>query len=294
MKKHILVALISFLLLSGCASTSLPIRQDVALSSDLERIAYHVTGQQTKTTLIFVHGWSCDSRYWQKQIPVFAKDYQVIALDLAGHGHSSLDRSEFSMQAFANDIKAIMDQEGIERAILIGHSMAGVIIAEAAKLMPTKIVGIIGVDTLQNVGESIPQSVLDQMLQPFMTHFKDATKDFVSPMFPENTDQQLLHWVKEDMSSAPKTAAVNAFRNYLQMHVNGEAALVFKDLTLPVISINSRLWPTAQAENSKYIKNYQLFYIEETGHFPMLEKPAKFNQLLKKAISLIEKYTNEK
>lgn len=289
MKKQTFVAFICLLLLSGCASTALPTRQEIALSFDAERIAYHVTGKQKKTSLIFVHGWSCDSRYWQKQIPVFAENYQVLALDLAGHGHSSLDRSEFSMQAFAKDIKAVVDQEGIERAILIGHSMAGSIIAEAAQLMPTKVIGIIGVDTLQNIGEPVPQDVVDAMVQPFITDFKAAAKHFVAPMFADNTDQHLVHWIQEDMSSAPKEVAINALTHYLQQHVQGEVALVFKDLALPVISINARLWPTAFAENQQYIKNYQLFYIEGTGHFPMLEQPEVFNPLLKKAIHLIEK-----
>jgi pimeloyl-ACP methyl ester carboxylesterase len=126
------------------------------------------------------------------------------------------------------------------------------------------------------------------MVKPFEADFKSAAKDFVSPMFAKGTDQQLIVWVKEDVSSAPKEIALSAFRNYLGQYVNGEAATVFKDITIPVISINARLWPTAPEENRKYIKNYQLFYIEGTGHFPMLEKPEEFNMLLKKAINSIE------
>lgn len=287
MKQQILFILIPFLLLTGCASNQLSSRHDVALSFDSERIAYDVVGKG-KTTLIFIHGWSCDGRYWQKQIPVFAKEYQVITIDLAGHGHSSFDRSNFSMLSFANDVKAIVDKENIDRAILIGHSMGGGVIAEAARLMPGKAIGVVGVDTLQNVAERTPQSVIDEMVKPFEADFKSAAKDFVSQMFPKGTDNKLIFWVKEDMSSAPKKIALSAFRNYLEQYVNGEAASVFKDITIPVVSINARLWPTAPEENRKYIRNYQLFYIEETGHFPMLEKPEEFNTLLRKAINSIE------
>lgn len=287
MKKQILFILIPFLLLSGCASNGPSLRHDVALSFDSERIAYDLVGKG-KISLIFIHGWSCDGRYWQKQIPVFAKEYQVITVDLAGHGHSSLDRAEFSMLSFANDVKAIIDKENIERAILIGHSMGGGVIAEAARLMPEKVVGIVGIDTLQNVAERTPQSVIDEMVKPFEADFKSAAQNFVSPMFLKGTDQQLVNWVKEDMSSAPKKIALNAFRNYLGQYVSGEAATVFKDITIPVVSINARLWPTAPEENRKHIKNYQLFYIEETGHFPMLEKPDEFNMLLEKALNSIE------
>jgi pimeloyl-ACP methyl ester carboxylesterase len=292
MKKQILLLLIFFLLLTGCTSNQFYLRHDVALSFDSERIAYDVVGKG-KTALIFIHGWSCDGRYWQKQIPVFAKDYQVITVDLAGHGHSSLDRTEFSMLSFANDVKAVLDKENIDRAILIGHSMGGSVIAEAARLMPEKVAGIVGVDTLHNVAERTPQSVIDEMVTPFESDFKNAAHDFVSQMFPKGADQQLMNWIKEDMSSAPKGVSLSAFRNYLGQYVSGEAAVVFKDITIPVVSINARLWPTAPEENRKHIKNYQLFYIEETGHFPMLEKPEEFNMLLKKAINLIEIKNNK-
>ncbi len=287
MKKYILFISMPFLLLSGCASNALHLRHDVALSFDSQRIAYSVAGKG-KTTLIFIHGWSCDSRYWRRQIPVFTKEYQVITVDLAGHGHSSLDRSEFTMLSFAKDVKAVIDKENIDRAVLIGHSMGGGVIAEAARLMPEKVVGIVGVDTLQNVTERTPQNVIDEMVKPFEADFKSAAQSFVSPMFPKDADQQLVNWVKEDMSSAPKRIAINAIGHYLGQYANGEAAAVFKDITIPVVSINARLWPTAPEENRKHIKDYQLLYIEKTGHFPMLEKPEEFNRLLKKALGATE------
>lgn len=291
MKKQILFILIPFLLLTGCASNQFSLKHDVALSFDSERIAYDVVGKG-KTTLIFIHGWSCDGRYWQRQIPVFAKEYQVITVDLAGHGHSSFDRSNFSMLSFANDVKAIIDKEHIDRAILIGHSMGAGVIAEAARLMPEKVVGIVAVDALQNVAERTPQRVIDEMVKPFKTDFKSAAQNFVTPMFPKGTDQQLVDWVKEDISSAPKEIALNAFLNYLGQYVSGEAAIVFNDINIPVVSINARLWPTAPEENKKHIKNYQLYYIEGTGHFPMLEKPDEFNMLLKKTLNSIESKSN--
>jgi len=96
------------------------------------------------------------------------------------------------------------------------------------------------------------ESVIDEMVKPFKTDFKSASQNFVSSMFPKGTDQQLVNWVKEDMSSVPKEIALNAFCNYLGQYVSGEVAIVFKDITIPVVSINARLWPTAPEENSKY------------------------------------------
>lgn len=287
MKEFLLLISIPFLLLTGCASKDLVPRHDVAISHDLERIAYNVSGEG-KTALVFIHGWSCDARYWQKQVPAFAGDYQVVALDLAGHGHSSAERLACTMESFADDVRAVIDKEHIERAVLVGHSMGGAVVAEAARLMPKKVIGIVGIDTLQNVGERHPQKFIDDMVAPFDADFTNATRNFVAGMFPQGADPRLVRWVCEDMSSAPKTVALSAFRNYLQQYVNGEAARVFNDIRIPVVSINARLWPTEPEENRKHIADYHLYYIDGTGHFPMLEKPEEFNALLRKAVQSVE------
>ena len=273
--------------ISGCAKeedlsvNNLQLKHSVALSEDSERIAYTSTGEGD-IALIFIHGWSCDGRYWQKQISTFAFSNKVITIDLAGHGHSSLTRKDFTIPSFANDVKAVVDKEQITRTILIGHSMGGGVIAEAARIMPKRVIGIIGIDTFHSVAEQMPQSAIDNMVEPFESNFKVAAQNFVASMFPSDTDKKLIRWVKEDMSSAPKKIALSAFRNYLGQYVTGESTKVFKDINIPVVSINARLWPTDSEKNLQHINDYKLYYIEESGHFPMLEKPDEFNALLQK------------
>jgi pimeloyl-ACP methyl ester carboxylesterase len=292
MKKLLLGTLLSLLVLAGCTSENTSVKYDVALSSDSERIAYSTYGRG-ETSLIFIHGWSCDSRYWQKQLSAFSNNYQVITIDLAGHGNSSLGRLDYTMISFAKDVKAVIEKDNINQAILIGHSMGGGVMAEVARIMPENVVAIIGIDTLQNVAEELPQKTLDEMAESFEIDFQNAMQAFVLPMFPEGTDEELISWVKEDMSSAPQEVALSAFRNYMGQYVNSEASEVFKNITIPVVSINARLWPTNPDANRKYIQTYNLFYIEDTGHFPMLEKPKEFNTLLTEALEYIEVKVNK-
>ena len=272
---------------TGCANNNALIKHDIAISSDSERIAYSIYGSG-KTALIFVHGWSCDSRYWRNQTSVFSKDYKVITVDLAGHGHSSSNRTDYTIASFANDVKAVINKEEINRAILIGHSMGGGVIAKCSQLMPEIIISIIGIDTFHNIDEKLTQEFIDNMIAPFKNDFVGATQSFVLSMFPKGSDEKLVYWIKEDMSSAPKDIALSAFGNYIEGSVNGESAQAFKNMHIPVVSINARQWPTNTEANRKHIKNYKLFYIEETGHFPMMEKPEAFNTLLKEALMYIE------
>ncbi len=288
MKHFILTILILILIDSVNAIEHSPVaRFGVAISNDKEQIAYSVNGRG-KTSLIFIHGWSLDSRLWQNQTQYFSKEYQVITIDLAGHGNSSYNREDYTMVAFANDIKAVLDKEGINSAILIGHSMGGGVIAEAAKLMPNKVVGIIGVDTSQNVALKLTQAELNVMTKPFEDNFQSAMRAFVKEAFPKNVEAETLYRVSEDMASAPKNIALNQFRNYLGQYISGESYRVFKDINVPLVLVNAKLWPTDSAENKKYIKDYSIYFIEETGHFPMLENPSEFNKILLKAVKSVE------
>jgi pimeloyl-ACP methyl ester carboxylesterase len=63
---------------------------------------------------------------------------------------------------------------------------------------------------------------------------------------------------------------------------------VFESINVPVVLINARLWPTDSEANKKHIKNYSIYFIEDSGHFPMLEQPERFNQLLLKAAQSIQ------
>ncbi|WP_286264598.1 alpha/beta fold hydrolase [Thalassotalea atypica] len=288
MKHFILTILVVMSINSVNASEQNPVtRFGIAISNDKEQIAYSVNGRG-KTSLIFIHGWSLDSRLWQNQTLYFSEEYQVITIDLAGHGNSSYNREDYTMVSFANDIKAVIEKEGINSAILIGHSMGGGVIAEAAKLMPNKVVGIIGVDTSQNVALKLTQEELNVMTKPFEDNFQRAMRAFVKDALPKNVEEDMLYWISEDMASAPKDIAINQFRNYLSQYISGESYRVYKDINVPVVLVNAKLWPTDSEENKKHIKNYSIYFIEETGHFPMLEKPSEFNKLLLKAVKSVE------
>lgn len=289
MKKFLGIILVAFCVILGSIQGVWALTHRVAVSSDGARIAYDVYGQGD-VALVFIHGWSCDSRYWENQIGFFSDRYQVITIDLAGHGNSSLDRMDYTMQAFGEDVKAVVDQESITKVILIGHSMGGGVIAEAALLMPDKVNALVGADTLQNVARPVTQEEMDEMLNPMKENFTEAAKSFVMGMFPENANPQLVEWVAEDMSSAPQEVAISAITNYLNSYVTGSITKTFENSNVPVFAINARLWPTDVDENRKHMKSFEVFYVEDSGHFVMQEKPQAFNQALDDVIkNILEK-----
>ncbi|MCU7853649.1 MAG: alpha/beta hydrolase [Candidatus Thiodiazotropha sp. (ex Monitilora ramsayi)] len=257
-----------------------------ALSKDGTSISYEIHGSG-QTTLVFIHGWSCDARYWRMQRPVFANKYRVITLDLAGHGHSGLDRSRYTMRAFGEDVQAVVEATGSEQVILIGHSMGGAVIAEAARLMPKRVKGLIGVDTLGNVEYPLTAEEYEQMAAPLKADFKSGSREFVKPMILPATDPALAGWILSDMASAPSTVALSAMEEMMSQYISGEAARIFEDIRVPVISVNADLWPIDYEANRRHMTSYDAIILKGADHFLMMNRPLEFNWALEQAIQMI-------
>lgn len=252
-------------------------------SADGVPIAYEVHGSG-EPTLVFLHGWSCDGRYWRGQVPHFSQQHRVVTIDLAGHGHSGLAREDFTMRAFGEDVRAVLDDLEVQQALLIGHSMGGPVAVEAAHLMPERVIGIIGVDTFHDMAAPLSQAEIDAMLAPIQQDFVSAARHFVASMFIDTTDATLRDWVVQDMAAAPPQVAISAMQEMLTQHAEGLAAQQFETLTVPVVAINADLWPTDIDANRQLLAKFDAVIMEGTDHFLHMARPAAFNRELERII----------
>ncbi|MCG6186392.1 alpha/beta fold hydrolase [Maribellus maritimus] len=258
----------------------------IVASKDGVLISYEAYGTG-EPTLVFVHGWSCDSRYWRNQIPVFSQKYKVLVLDLAGHGHSGIERDTFSMKAFGEDVTSVVEATGSSNVILIGHSMGGSVIAEAACLMPERVKGLIGVDTYENVEYPLSSEELNKMLAPFQKDFKAGTRQFVRNMLLPDTNEQLSEWILADMSAAPPSTALCAMKELMTQSITGKAAGIFEEIAVPVITVNGDLWPINYEANRRHMRSFEAIVVPDADHFLMMNRPEEFNSALNRAIKSI-------
>ncbi len=261
----------------------------VVPSKDGIPISFEVYGAG-KPTLVFVHGWSCDARYWRAQVPHFSKSHRVVTLDLAGHGHSGTKRLQYSMLAFGEDVQAVTEATGSNRVILLGHSMGGSVIAEAARLMPDRVIGLIGVDTLHNIEYPMTHEELSKMLAPLEKDFLNGTREFVEQMILPSMKPQLREWILADMSAAPSAVALSATKSMMTQYITGEAAKIFHEIRAPVVSVNCDMWPVDYEANRRHMSFFEAIILKGADHFLMLDRPKEFNQALEKAILTILKY----
>ena len=275
---------------------------EYARSFDGERIAYYTAGRFDKltagrgdVTLLFVHGWSCDSSYWREQVPAFEKKYKVITMDLAGHGDSGHNRKIYSVDSYGQDVKAVMEASDAKNVIVIGHSMGGEIVATAAhsinsgqaRMEPNPVIGIIGVDTLHNVEEDINDEIVQGMTDGMKKDFKGWMKNFVEEITGKEIKPELKKRITAEMVSAPPDIAINTFEQYVDKLKDRKIAKLFREIKVPVRCVNADLWPMDAEANRKYMADFDVKIMKGAGHFPMLERPEEFNKLLEESIEEI-------
>ncbi len=254
----------------------------IAVAPDGTHVQYRTYGSG-EPALVFIHGWSCDSNYWREQVPEFRKKYTVVTVDLAGHGGTDGARSDWSIARFGQDVQTALSAVPNEKLILVGHSMGGPVAIEAARLMKSRVIGIIGVDTFKTIGAPTPSKAqVDAIIKPFETDFIGHTRSLVGEhFFAKGGNAALAGKIAYDMSLSPPKVAIPSLRATLEYDYAGP----LRDISVPIVAINSDLGePTNEARIRKVLPKFHAVTLAGDGHFLMMEDPARFNPALETEI----------
>ncbi|NQW19561.1 MAG: alpha/beta hydrolase [Chloroflexi bacterium] len=232
--------------------------------------------------LVFVHGWSCNRSHWLEQVAAFSDRYRVIAIDLAGHGDSGLGRTEYSMESFALDVKAVLDIEQIRRAVLVGHSMGGMVILHAARMLGERVVGLVGADTFKYLREDPRVGKQAAQWQELVDDYESAIASTVSNMFTDSSPDVLRRSITDGMVSIPREVAIGAMKG---MADDAPLFDVAVSLNIPKLTINAT--GRQMDESAASDAGIKIRHMPSTGHFVMNEDPVEFNRLLDEALERI-------
>jgi pimeloyl-ACP methyl ester carboxylesterase len=270
--------LLTLLLLLAFVVPSVQSKPESAVvnSSDGIPIHYSVAGKGDPA-LVFIHCWGCNRNFWENQVAEFSKTNRVVTIDLPGHGESGAGRTNWTIEGYGDDVKTVVTKLGLKRVVLVGSSMGGPIALEAAKRMPDNVAAIVPVDSLQNVEVTITPEQADAVIKQMMADYKNSTtallnQFFFSPNTPEAVKTRVIN---EALSRQPETAV--AILKGIFAYKPGPT---LKEIKAPIKAINADLNPTMLEINRKYAPQFDAVIIKGTGHYPMLEDPARFNQML--------------
>jgi pimeloyl-ACP methyl ester carboxylesterase len=234
-------------------------------------------------TMVLLHGFDGSLRWWDNLVPLLtAARYHVVRFDLLGHGGSSKPAGGYSMEHQAQLVDEALHQLGVRRALIVGHSMGGLVATALATRDRALAAGVVLVDAPPTSGAGkLPFTaqlgfvpVLGQALRSaFITNgeVQSALGSAFAPGYP------VPHQFVSDFWRMTYTSYTQSHRedNAYQEHEPLAARLTA--LGLPVLGIygprDAIVSPTAMREDYASVPGAQVVAIPGAGHSPMVEKP---------------------
>jgi pimeloyl-ACP methyl ester carboxylesterase len=275
--------MLSGLILLGCAESANPdlaAGRHVFLAADGVEVPYDVHGEG-ETTVVLVHCWMCERTFWDAQIPALEGNYRVIALVLPGHGEGGDPRENWTIDGYGEDVAGLIEHLGLERVVLVGHSMGGAVSLRAAALAAERVVGIVAVDTLHDAEFDYSQKAAQRMVKAFQENFAETCDQFVGFMFVEENVEEIEARVRRvGCEESNHTVGQALMLNFGEL----DLPALFTEAGVPIRAINaSGPNVTEVATNQKYA-DFEAVLMENVGHYPHMTRPEEFNPLLIEAL----------
>jgi pimeloyl-ACP methyl ester carboxylesterase len=247
--------------------------------------------------VVFVHGLSGSWPNWLEQLPVFARDHRVIALDLPGFGHSPMPAEKLSIAGYARLLDGLLDRLEIDAAAVVGNSMGGFIGAELAIAFPQRVerlvlVSAAGISTHQPRGSRQAVPALQRLERILLAsgawaaaksdtvarrrRLRELTLSVVA-RHPGRLDAALT---AEQLRGAGKPG----FQQGLEAVIDYDIRDRLGEIACPTLIVwgDSDLLISVRDADvfAELIPNARKVVFTDTGHVSMLERPAEFNAQL--------------
>jgi pimeloyl-ACP methyl ester carboxylesterase len=268
------------------------------------RYAYRQAG--AGPVVVLIHGITSDSSTWAQVMPGLAKHFTVIAPDLLGHGGSAKPTGDYSLGAHASLVRDILQELGHDRATFVGHSLGGGIAMQIAYQFPERCERLILVDS-GGLGREVSLLLRAATLPgaeyvlPILTNGRllDAGRIVGRAMgavgLAPGTDlRESARGHATLADSVTREAFLRTVRSVVEpsgqrVDATDRLYLAERAPMLFVWGQHDTLIPVSHAHNAHArVPTSRLEVFENSGHFPQLDEPKRFVEVLGEFIATTE------
>jgi 3-oxoadipate enol-lactonase len=232
--------------------------------------------------IVFLHPWSTNHYIWTFQVLNFARNHRCIVVDHRGHGQSDKPAEGYGIDEMGKDVVAILDQAGIDRAVMVGNSIGGMVAMQTSLDAPDRVIGNLILSSGTNIGAATPPEVVEAMQADWRAVFgglmdagisakskveRPEIKAYMDGCF--NTDSNFNDAVFWTSVADPQGV------------FNWNITDRLKDIRQPTLIIAGEEDGATTPEQNKFladgIPNAEIKMYKDVGHFCQLEKPIDFN-----------------
>lgn len=252
----------------------------------------HTREGRGRPTIVFVHGFGCARDDWSRQVAHLRGRFETVAVDLGGHGTTPGTDAHENIETHGRDVAALLAELGIERAVLVGHSMGCRIVMHAMSLEPTRVAGLILVDG-SRLGAAGSTAYLERRKKVAEIGYRAFIEPLFAQMFRPESDPTVARPVIERALSMPEKLAGNLFPNIGKWD-SEHFDEIFAKARVPLLAIQTTYMTAAGKRESmrngqaspylddvrRLVPGARIEIMENAGHFPQIEQPGEINRLI--------------
>lgn len=230
------------------------------------------TREGTGKPLVLVHGYPLDHTIWNEVIPLLDSDFDIITPDLRGFGQSDVVESQYKISDMATDIAGLLDQLGVEKTAVAGHSMGGYISLAFARAYQERVTGL-GLIASQALADTPERKqgryeAADEIIKSGVEPVAEAFSPKLTP------NQRVQTFVKKLITEQQPAGLAGALK---AMAERDDSSSVLSSLTFSVAIVHGNLDELIPIQRAQEIKaavpHATLVELLEIGHMPMMEDP---------------------
>jgi|SRR5688572_5167317 len=230
--------------------------------------------------LVLLHGFPLDHHLWDDVVPLLEDSFDLIIPDLRGFGDSTTVDRPYTMDDYATDIAGLLDQLGIQKAAVVGHSMGGYVALAFAKSYPERVSGFA---LVSSQAPADPPERKEGRYKSAADVQEKGIGGVVETMAPKFTvDLRLQAIAREIMGRQQPAAYIGALK---AMAERMDSTSLLSSFLFPVVIVHGdadALIPVDRAREVKASVPHS-YYVElkNVGHVPMLEAAKETAEALK-------------
>jgi pimeloyl-ACP methyl ester carboxylesterase len=223
--------------------------------------------------VVFVHSLAGNSTHWSNQLEHLRRTRRAVAFDVRGHGRSEPPKdSNYTIAAMAGDVAAVVDTLGLDRFVLVGHSMGGGVALAYAGNYPDRVAGLVLVDPIGD-GKQIPEAEGKAYLSGFETNYDSTSQAYWTTVAgPDSAIQKRL---LTDLTATPREAVVQVLRDIMRFDPDPALAR-YSGPKLSIVTPHNDM----PSSLHRLGKGFPYRVVRETGHWIQLDKPEEVNRIL--------------
>ncbi len=247
-------------------------------------LAYEEHGKGTPVLL--VHGFPLNRSIWYPVLPKLAEKARLILPDLRGHGQSPVTDGIYSMRLLAEDLRALMDNLNIEKAVLAGHSMGGYVSLAFAQAYPQRLAGLALVASQAAADTSERRAGRRHMIDEVRRKGIKALAESMAPALTCQSD--LVESLRNMIMPMNPKGAINSLKGMAERPNAQEWLSTIKVPAVVIYGTEDKLIPLERPKiMAQLLGRAWLAEVNGAGHVPMLEQPEAVSAELRQLIDSI-------